>query len=697
MKDQQAGVRIGCFGGFWGDSMAHAVGQFLRSREAEGIDYLVSDYLAEVTMCILAKKKQATLRARKALKQQQAGAAAGASAPAAGKVPPKIETAGAIDDFALGIWKPFGQTLMQKGIKVVVNAGGLDPLGLKAAVEAISAAFPAELRPVVAAVVGDDLLAAGNADLLAAVEPFTLDGGQVQDSIRRPTRRPDGTASPLPAAPLSANAYLGCGGIVAALRQGAHVVITGRVVDSALILGPLVHEHGWSLNDGSCFDLLAAGTAAGHIIECGAQCTGGNFTDWELAAQTRGKGGRLFENIGFPLVEVQKDGTFIVTKPSGTGGIVSRLSVAEQLVYEIGDPKAYIVADVACDFRGAKLEEVGKDRVKVSGIRGQAPSGRYKVTATYADGYLGHSVFAIVGPNALYKARAIAQSLLRRAERTLAAMGQEPFRATRIEYLGAHELSVNGGDTRRAADADEVVVRLSVHHSNPKAVMIVPANIPSGSTGGPPGLFALNTVRPSPSEAVAMRSGLVPVARVGAYVSVGGTGKLEPLPQELLPTPLSSSPSGTGPSRVEEVRPQRAAAAEMVKAPLYTIACCRSGDKADAANVGVVCRKADYLPHLLSVLTPDVVRAHLAAWFDAAPGVDDTQRVQRFVLPGVPAVNFVLSHVLGGGGVASLKADKQGKCIGSLLSGLVVDIPAAWARDYDETVGARKAAVWSKL
>jgi hypothetical protein len=209
------------------------------------------------------------------------------------------------------------------------------------------------------------------------------------------------------------------------LDLGADIVITGRVVDSAVVLAPLLHEYKWSLDD---YDKLAQGSLAGHVIECGAQCTGGNFTDWRLV--------QGFDNMGFPIVEVSADASFIVTKPQGTGGLVSTATVAEQIVYEIGNPQAYLLPDVTADFSQVHLEQIGEDRVKVTGATGRAPTQQYKVSATYADGYRVLVSFLIAGREAPEKAQTIANAILNKCERVLALRSVPPFSEKSVEILG---------------------------------------------------------------------------------------------------------------------------------------------------------------------------------------------------------------------------------------------------------------------
>jgi len=367
-------VRIGSASGFWGDT-AVAAPQLLDSGQ---VQYLVFDYLAEVTMSIMAAARA------------------------------KDPSFGYATDFVQITMKSLLAQIRAQGVKVVANAGGVNPLACRDALARVAEELGVPLR--IGVVLGDDLAARS--------EEFRND---------QTTEMFSGAAFPQRVA--SVNAYLGALPIARALQAGCDVVITGRCVDSAVTLGVLIHEFGWRDDD---YDRLAQGTLAGHLVECGAQCTGGLFTDWDTVPD--------WDNIGFPILEASADGSFMITKPAGTGGLVTTQTVSEQLLYEIGDPRAYLVPDVTCDFTDVRFEQIGPERVRVSGARGMAPTSTYKVSATFADGYRNIAVLVIGGEDAAAKARRTGEALLKRTSRMLDRLGLPAYTETRIEVLGAEDM-----------------------------------------------------------------------------------------------------------------------------------------------------------------------------------------------------------------------------------------------------------------
>lgn len=583
-------VRIGCGAGFWGDSSAGPA-QLVRHG---GVDYLVMDYLAEITMSILARMKAGDAQM------------------------------GYATDFVSAVMKPLLAEIAQQGIKVVTNAGGVNPLACKAALEKLAADAGIVLR--VAAVVGDDLTE--QADALRAGGLAEMDSGAA-----------------LPPRLASINAYLGATPIARALAAGADVVITGRCVDSALVLGPLMHEFGWREHD---YDLLAAGSLAGHIIECGTQCTGGLFTDWE---QVPG-----WDDMGFPIAECHADGRFVISKPDNTGGLINRATIAEQIIYEIGDPAHYMLPDVCCDFSTITVREVGTNRVEVSGARGHAPSENYKVSATYPDGYRATATMMIGGIDARRKGERVADAILTRTRRMFDAAGLADYREVWVELLGAESTY---GPHARAGDTREVVVKIGVAHADKKALEIFAREIFPAATAMAQGLTGFAGGRPNVQPVIRLYSCLVAKACVTMEVLLGDTR-------------LSVAPPAGKPAcpTTAAVLAAPLTAGEGVTVPLRALAYGRSGDKGDRANIGVLARRAEFVPLLEAQLSG----AAVGAWFaHLAQGP-----VTRYPWPGLDGFNFVLERALGGGGVASLRHDPQGKAYAQMLLCHPIVVPAEW-------------------
>ncbi|HTG19541.1 MAG TPA: acyclic terpene utilization AtuA family protein, partial [Reyranella sp.] len=440
-QSQRKTVRVGCHSGFWGDTETAAV-QLVRHGN---VDYLVSDYLAEVTMSIMAAQK---------LRNPQAGYAT---------------------DFVSVVMAPLAREIADRKIKVITNAGGVNPQACRDAV--LKACEAAGVTLKVAVVLGDDLLPRA-------------------DELRKLDIREMDTGAELPQKIASMNAYLGGFPIARALDEGADVVITGRCVDSAVTLGALIHAFGWSMDD---HDALAAGTLCGHIIECGAQCNGGNFTDWRLVPD--------YDNMGFPVAEVFGDGSFVLGKPDGTGGLITTATVAEQMLYEIGDPRAYIVPDVVCDFTGAIYEQVGKDKVRVSGAKGRPPTDTYKVSTTWPDGYKLSSIFMLGGREAVAKGRHSADAIIRKTQRMFREKNMGDYRDVSIEIIGGE---ATYGPHARAQDSREVVVKIAAKHDQKEALSLLGREIAPMSTGGVVGMTgSFGAGRISPSPVIRMFSCLV--------------------------------------------------------------------------------------------------------------------------------------------------------------------------------------------
>ncbi|HCQ9886607.1 TPA: DUF1446 domain-containing protein [Acinetobacter baumannii] len=591
-QDDHRVVKIGCASGFWGDTNTAAF-QLVHLTD---INYLVFDYLSEITMSIMAKAKM---------------------------VEPKH---GYALDFVSRVMAPLLKKIAEKKIKVISNAGGVNPLACRDALQKIIKEYGLDLK--VAVVLGDDLLP----------KHEQLKSQNIQEMF---------SGEALPEQVASSNAYLGAVAIRDALDLGADIVITGRVVDSAVVLAPLLHEYQWPLDD---YDKLAQGSLAGHVIECGAQCTGGNFTDWQLV--------QGFDNMGFPVVEVSEDGSFVVTKPQGTGGLVSTATVAEQIVYEIGNPQAYLLPDVIADFSHVHLEQVGEHRVRVKGAKGQAPTTQYKVSATYPDGYRVLVSFLIAGREAPQKAQAIADTILTKCERILAMRSVPPFSEKSVEILG---IESTYGDHAQTLNSREVVVKIAVKHMFKEACMFFASEIAQASTGMAPALAGIVGGRPKASPVIKLFSFLIDKNQLNIEIDFGGKRYPVEIPQGVSTEQLLTLTAG------ENAVYQ----GDEIEVPLIEIAHARSGDKGNHSNIGVIARKADYLPWIRAALTEQSVASYMQHVLDAEKG-----RVIRYELPGLNALNFMLENALGGGGVASLRIDPQGKAFAQQLLDMPVKVPA---------------------
>ncbi|MBP0439940.1 acyclic terpene utilization AtuA family protein [Tianweitania sediminis] len=589
-------IRIGGATGFWGDSSI-SLPQLLKGG---GIDYLVFDYLAEITMSIMARARA------------------------------KDENGGFAADFVSLIAAHLPEIARQK-VKIVSNAGGVNPRACGRALE--KAINDAGLDVKVAVVLGDDL-------------------APRQDEFRKGGTREMFTGEPMPEKLWSFNAYLGARPIAAALGRGADIVITGRCVDSAVTLGASLHAFGWPLDD---YDRLASASLAGHILECGAQATGGIHTDWDKTGD--------WATIGYPIAEIGEDGSFVVTKPKGTGGLVSAGTVSEQLLYEIGDPSAYLLPDVTCDFTQVEIEEIGPDKVRVTKARGRAPTATYKASATYQDGFRVGMYLTIGGIDAVAKAKKVADATLRRCARLLEEQGVAPFSETSVEIIGSE--SAYAFRSRTMATR-EVVLKVAAKHKAQAPLGMLVRELTSSGTSMAPGITGMGGNRPKISPLIRLFSCLVPKGEVLASIEFDGRSFEAPAPMEDVAVPPRVRDSATEDAETIE---------DPVEVPLVRLAFGRSGDKGNHANIGIKAREPRFLPYIRAALTPDVVAGHFEHFGVAA--------VHRYDLPGIHALNFLLEDVLGGGGIASLRNDPQGKAYAQILLDLPIPLPSALARELD--------------
>ncbi|MCC6409451.1 MAG: DUF1446 domain-containing protein [Planctomycetes bacterium] len=451
-------VRIANGQGFWGDSILGPV----RLVNEGPLDYLTLDYLAEVTMSILQKQRSRDPRK------------------------------GYATDFVAMIDRILPK-IVEKNVKVIANAGGVNPLACKDAVLAVLKKHGVT-GVKVAVIEGDDVL--GRLDELAAKGEVlaNMDTGAPLATIRDRVT--------------SANVYIGAFPVAEALAQGAQIVIAGRLTDPGLVLGPLVHEFGWKEGQ---WDLLAAGTMAGHIVECGAQCTGGNYTDWKSVPD--------LARVGYPIVECKADGTFTVTKHEGTGGLVNVSTVSHQLVYEMGDPQNYITPDCIADFTSIRLKQDGKDRVHCSGVKGKPATPTYKVSASYEDGFKALGQLTISGPDALAKAKLCAEIVWKRLESDGFHYAPEE---RLVEFVGANVCHA-GIDVAGGGEPSEVVLRMGVKGPDEAKVDRFGMELVPLVTSGPPGVTGFAGGRPKAAEIISYWPALVKKELVSTKVSVFGS------------------------------------------------------------------------------------------------------------------------------------------------------------------------------
>jgi hypothetical protein len=464
------------------------------------------------------------------------------------------------------------------------------------------------------------------------------------------------SGAPFPEQPWSVNAYLGAFPIAAALATGADIVITGRCVDSALALGPLIEEFGWEASD---FDLLAAGSLAGHVIECGCQATGGISTDWREVCDD-------WDNMAYPIAECYPDGRFVVTLPEGAGGRVTPETVAEQIIYEIGDPAAYLLPDVICDLTQVQVHQTGLNRVEVSGTRGLAPTPYYKVSATWQNGYRSTGTMLIGGREAPDKARKVAAALLKRTRRLMAARGFDDYRRTSIEVLGTE---ANWGADAHAITR-EIVLKVALHHDKKEALESFSNEFFASATSMAQGITGFLGGRPAITPVVRLFSFLMPKADVPVSVTLDNqTWEVTTASSLPAKAPPPSSGSGAQLLALASVTPT----GERVEVPLVAIAYGRSGDKGDNANIGILARRPEFLPALREALTADAVAVWFAHFLQG--------EVTRYELPGLNGFNFLLTRALDGGGIASLRHDAQGKMFAQILMDFPVSVPREWVAE----------------
>lgn len=596
----QAPLTIANAQAFWGDRNDAASELLAR---VPNLDYLTMDYLAEVSMSILA--------------QQQV------RDPKAGYPRDFLEVFASLIPY----WQSGGRC------KLITNSGGLNPLACAEACAArlVESGGP-ELKIAVVSgdTVLDQLLQTGHSH--AGKQFRHLESGESLDAVRERL--------------VTANAYLGAAPLISALKNGADIVITGRVADPSLTVAACAYHFGWSEDD---WNRWASATVAGHLIECGVQATGGISTDWlAIPNQT---------NIGFPIIEMREDGAFVVTKPQGTGGCVTISTVAEQLVYEIGDPSRYLSPDLTVSFLNLRLQQEGPDRVRVTGATGSPPSDSYKVSATYRDGFRAAGQLTIFGRDAVKKAYRCGEIVLDRMQ----AAGWK-WRDSVVECIGAGACAQGVFPDSEFESLREVVMRIALEADDRDVVDFFTRQIIPLVTAGPQGTTGYAEGRPRVHPIFRYWPCLIDRSHV--------TPKVEfvPLPTieaRLLPVsaskPVLNLAAVSFPSDDSFRNSGTADTSQIGTRRLEEIAIARSGDKGTTANIGIVCRNpADY-PELSNWLTADRVAAFLSP-----VGIT---RVERFEMPNLHGMNFLVHGILSKG----LRCDAQGKALGQVLLAMPLD------------------------
>ena len=577
-------VIIGNCSGFFGDRLSAAK----EMVQGGPIDFLTGDYLAELTMAILFRLRM------------------------------KDSNGGYVPTFLKQMEGVMGECL-DRGIRVVANAGGLNPRGLASGLARIAETLG--LKPRIACIEGDDLMPR-LADLQASGEEFThLDKGVPLSASQGMT--------------ITANAYLGCWGIVKALEEGADIVVGGRIADASLVVGPAAWKLGWKRDD---WDRLAGASVAGHIIECGAQASGGNYSFIDEVPSFRG--------VGFPIAEVGPDGSFTITKHPGTGGLVSVDTVKAQLLYEISEPR-YLTPDVIARFDTIGISQEAPDRVRVSGVRGEPPTGLAKVCINTLQGYRNSMTVILTGLDIEKKARIVEEALFD------AVGGREQFRSCAVQLIRS--------DKEDPATNEEAFAYLRITAMDPdrkkvdrlssKVVELALANIPGFAGTAPPG---------KASPAIVYWPALVSGNLVAQKVVMEGQEfAVENLPPaaesvavEPFPPALPEAPSGP-----------------TVRVPFGRLFATRSGDKGGNANLGVWAKTPEAYAFLREFLTTEKL-------LDLLKDVKGCP-VERWELPNLLALNFCIRGILGEGAAASVRLDAQAKTLGEYLRAKLVDVPAS--------------------
>jgi hypothetical protein len=602
-------VRIGGAAAFFGDSV-HSVPQLLSAKD--GLDYLVFDSLSESVMGGLFNQAKAD---------------------------PEGGWAKRFVELQVG---PYLKEIAERGVKIITNSGGLAPAKCAEAMRRKIADLGLSLK--VAAVEGDNLSA-------RAAEIKGLDLKEMFSGRALAEIMDDADAI------LSITAYTGAFPIAQALAGGADVVITGRAVDSAPTLGALIHEFGWGPED---YDLLANGTLAGHLLECSTQVSGGTFTDWRDVPD--------WANLGFPIGECYADGSMVFTKPENSGGLVSVGTISEQLLYEVSNSGAYFVPDVVCDFSQVKIEQVGPNRVALSGARGLSRTSTYKACMTYNRGYKLVTAQPVVGIEAAAKAERLADALINRTRELFRARNLGDWERVKVEIVGA-EAAYGGKAAAAARQAREVVCRVAGEHREKEAIDIFAEE-------------SSTLITTLVGATMIMTQQAVPMQHLACFLLDKSKVSLEVVTESGRAPATVPTQGDFRPDMVPNPPLPPAPADATVEVPLIALAWARSGDKGDLFNVAIIARKPEYLPYIAASLTAEAVADQYAHVFnDAAKRV-----VERQYAPGINALNFIVRETMGGGLASNLRFDSPGKGLGQQLLSRTVRVSPTIAREVEPRV-----------
>ncbi|MCP4291321.1 MAG: DUF1446 domain-containing protein [bacterium] len=591
-------IRIGNAGGYWGDDLD----ALYRQLKGGALDYITMDFLAEITMSILRKQQ--------------------------------------LRNPALGYAKDFLTQLetclpliVDKNVRVITNAGGINPVGLGREIVKLAQKMGYDLK--VGVVYGDDITNQLY-ELTAAGEKFTnMENGADFTGVRHQVT--------------SANVYLGAEPVVDALAAGCQIIVTGRVTDTGITMAPMIHEFGWAMDD---WDKLASGLVAGHIIECGAQGSGGNITDWQDVPS--------FHNIGYPIIEMHNDGTFYVTKHARTGGLICEKSVKEQLVYEMGNPAQYISPDGVAFFDTIKVEEEKANRVKISGVRGGPSPAMLKVSMAYEDGWKADGEVLISGPDVKKKAAAVEEIFWKK-------VGHK-FEKMHTAMVGAGSI---WPDKLSKYEPNEIYLRFGVCDHNLSKINDFSKALPALILAGPSGMAVSTRGRPRPQGVVAYWPALVRRDHCVAKVLTIHTDGSEDFKEIDFPMRdgMGDPVFSDEPRKPRKPRQWKGALKEV---SLQKLCYARSGDKGDMCNVGVLARSPLVYDWIQENLTARLVKKFFKGKV--------LGKVTRYELDNLQGLNFLMDGALGGGGTTSLLVDPQGKTMSQALLQMTVKVPASLLR-----------------